>query len=137
MNKNKARQYLDVITAPDAFFGPPTPLEGERPGGNPSERALRGWWKRHGVRVTRNYIARRPGRRPELWWKFSAPAGRMVVPGKRRKSQQESAALQRVADLGFLFLHKLVSSEEEAALEAQYARERLMFRDVVRDESED
>lgn len=40
-----------------------------------SQAARRQAWERHGERLTREFIAERPGHRPDGWWAYSAPEG--------------------------------------------------------------
>jgi hypothetical protein len=85
---------------------------------------LREPWRRHGARVTRDFVRRHPGQRPACWWWFDAPPeprprAPEPNPDSATKTWEERDFLQAFLDRCFLTKHGLLTVAERRILEAQ------------------
>lgn len=99
-----------------------TDLFGPRLSEDESREKFRGAWRRHGARVTRDFVRRHPGQRPWGWWVFEAPAPRLIAPepdGVRWRNWEERSLFQRLLDTTFLYKHGLMGAEEHEILEKE------------------
>lgn len=69
-----------------------------------SAEAKRRAWEVHGERLTREYMADNPGKRPPGWWTYEAPRDRPVVAedrpeGAPRELSNEGAWLWKLGEL--------------------------------------
>ena len=80
-------------------------------------------WKLHCREVTKHFIEKFPGTRPELWWRHNTPggAGRPIVRPSNGTTEDTIRFQEerRVADLRFLLQHKLLTKKEQALIVAE------------------
>jgi len=85
---------------------------------------LEALWQLHRDEVLADFVSRRPGERPEMWWRVDSPEPRPPLRPADGSSEAwaEARKQRRIEEIALLIRHNLLSHEEQAGLRTQEAQ---------------